>query len=120
MLASTITPDGVRMTLSLHDQDYSIEIDGQPLMSTRAPGSEKALADLAARELGGIDNVLSDYDLFTFAKYADEGAYSFVAGTLIIGLNTLLLSPTESSGEIRFREEWAAISFGGASFLEDR
>ena len=28
-------------------------VDGQALMSTRAPGSEKALADLAARELGG-------------------------------------------------------------------
>jgi spermidine synthase len=53
LLASTITPDGMRMTLSLHAGDYYIEVDGQALMSTRAPGSEKALADLAARELGG-------------------------------------------------------------------
>ena len=30
-----------------------IEVDGEALMSTRAPGSEKALADLAGRELAG-------------------------------------------------------------------
>lgn len=53
LLAETITPDGMRMTLSLHAGDYHIEVDGQALMSTRAPGSEKALADLAARELAG-------------------------------------------------------------------
>jgi len=41
------------MTLSLHAGDYYIEVDGQALMSTRAPGSEKAMADLAARELVG-------------------------------------------------------------------
>ena len=51
LLASTTTPDGMRMTLSLHGGDYRIEVDGQGLMSTRAPGSEKALADLAAQEL---------------------------------------------------------------------
>ncbi len=41
------------MTLSLHAGDYYIEVDGQPLMSTRAPGSEKALAEFAGRELAG-------------------------------------------------------------------
>jgi len=51
LLAETTTPDGLRMTLSLHAGDYYIEVDGQSLMSTRAPGSERALADLAAREL---------------------------------------------------------------------
>ncbi len=51
LLASTITPDGMRMTLSQHAGDYYIDLDGQGLMSTRAPGSEKALADLAAQEL---------------------------------------------------------------------
>lgn len=51
LLASTTTPDGMRMTLLLHAGDYYIEVDGQGLMSTRAPGSEKALADLAAQEL---------------------------------------------------------------------
>ena len=39
------------MTLSLHAGDYRIEVDGQGLMSTRAPRSEKALAELAAQEL---------------------------------------------------------------------
>ena len=51
LLASTITPDGMRMTLSLHAGDYYIDVDGRALMSTRAPGSEKALADLATQEL---------------------------------------------------------------------
>ena len=51
LLASTTTPDGMRMTLSLQAGDYYIELDGQGLMSTRATGSEKALADLAAQEL---------------------------------------------------------------------
>ena len=55
LLASTTTPDGMRMTLSLHAGDYYIDIDGQALMSTRAPGSEKALAEFAARELAGHD-----------------------------------------------------------------
>lgn len=41
------------MTLSLHAGDYYVEIEGQELMSTRAPGSEEALADLAAREMAG-------------------------------------------------------------------
>jgi spermidine synthase len=53
LLASTTTPDRRRMTLTLHGRDYSIEVDGQGLMSTRAPGSERALANLAARELEG-------------------------------------------------------------------
>ena len=53
LLASTVTPDGLRMTLFLHAGDYYIEVDGEALMSTRAPGSEKALADIAARETAG-------------------------------------------------------------------
>jgi len=53
LLAETVTPDGERMTLHLHADDYYIEVNGQELMSTRAPGSEKALADLAARETAG-------------------------------------------------------------------
>ena len=53
LLASTVTPDGLRMTLSLHAGDHYIDVEGQALMSTRAPGSERALAELAARELVG-------------------------------------------------------------------
>lgn len=53
LLASTVTPDGMRMTLTMHGDDYYIDVDGQGLMSTRAPGSERALAEIAARELRG-------------------------------------------------------------------
>ena len=53
LLASTITPDGNELTLSLHAGDYYIEVDRQALMSTRSPGSERAMAELAARELAG-------------------------------------------------------------------
>jgi spermidine synthase len=53
LLASTITPDGNELTLSLHAGDYYIDVDRQALMSTRAPGSEKAMAELAAQELAG-------------------------------------------------------------------
>jgi spermidine synthase len=53
LLASTTTPDGVRMTLSLHDGDYYVDVDGQLLMSSLAPGSEKAMAELAAKDLTG-------------------------------------------------------------------
>jgi spermidine synthase len=53
LLASTMTPEGLRMTLSLHAGDYYIDVDGQALMSTRAPGSEQALGRLAAEELAG-------------------------------------------------------------------
>jgi len=56
MLASTITPDAMRLTLSLQDGDYYIDVDGEPLMSTRAPGSEKALAGLALRELASYSH----------------------------------------------------------------
>ena len=41
------------MTLTRHVGDYYIDVDGETLMSTRAPGSEKALADLAAEVLSG-------------------------------------------------------------------
>ena len=51
LLASTTTPDGMRMTLTLHSGDYYIDVDGQALMGSRAPGSEKAMAEIAAREL---------------------------------------------------------------------
>ncbi len=51
LLASTTTPDRMRMTLSEQGGDYYIELDGQGLMSSRAPASEKVLANLAAQEL---------------------------------------------------------------------
>jgi spermidine synthase len=53
-LARTTTRDGVRLTLLQHSEDYYIEIDGATLMSTRAPGSERALAELAVSGLVDI------------------------------------------------------------------
>ncbi len=55
LLASTVTPDGMSMTLTQHAGDYYIDVDGDELMSTRAPGSERALATLAAEELSALD-----------------------------------------------------------------
>lgn len=51
LLAETRTPDGCCMTLSVRGTEYSIDVNGRELMSSRAPGSEKAMAELAAREL---------------------------------------------------------------------
>jgi spermidine synthase len=52
-LARTTTPDGRQLVLSRHSGDYYIDIDGHGLMSTRVTGSERALAELASRELSG-------------------------------------------------------------------
>ena len=53
-LARTKTHDGAQLTLLQHSDDYYIEIDGEPLMSTRETGSECALAELAIRGLTDI------------------------------------------------------------------
>ncbi len=50
-LANVTTPDGRRLTLHRHDRDFFIQLDGNELMSSRAHGSEVALAKLACREL---------------------------------------------------------------------
>ena len=63
-LASTTTTDGEELVLQSRGDDFFITLDGEELMSTRAPGSEEALAQLgceglAARErprilIGGL------------------------------------------------------------------
>ncbi len=53
-LARTTTPDGAQLTLLQHSDDYYIEVDGATLMSTRAPASERALAELAISALAYI------------------------------------------------------------------
>ena len=53
-LARTTTRDGTQLTLLQHSDDYYIDVDGATLMSTRAPGSERALAELAIR---GLDKI---------------------------------------------------------------
>ncbi len=50
-LASVTTPDGRRLTLHRRDSDFFIYVDGDELMSSRAHGSETALAELTCRDL---------------------------------------------------------------------
>ena len=57
-LARTTTPDGRQLTFHRRDADYFVYLDGEELMSTRAPGSERALAELACEGLGERPRVL--------------------------------------------------------------
>ena len=52
------TPDGRKLTLHRRDGDYFVYLDGDELMSSRAPGSETALAEMACDGLGGRPRVL--------------------------------------------------------------
>ena len=52
------TPDGRQLTFHRRDGDYYVYLDGDELMSTRAPGSERALAELACDGLEGRPRVL--------------------------------------------------------------
>ncbi len=52
------TPDGQQLTFHRRDGDYFVYLDGDELMSSRAPGSERALAELACANLGGKPRVL--------------------------------------------------------------
>ena len=45
------TPDGATITLTRHDREYLILVDGKPLMSSRMHGSEQALATLGCRHV---------------------------------------------------------------------
>jgi spermidine synthase len=48
------TPEGMELTLHRRDGDYFVYLDGDELMSSRAPGSERALAELACGGLGEV------------------------------------------------------------------
>jgi len=52
------TPEGQELTFHRRDDDYFVYLDGDELMSSRAPGSERALAELACSELSGRPRVL--------------------------------------------------------------
>ena len=52
------TPDGRQLTLHRRDGDYFVYLDGEELMSSRAPDSERALAELACEGLKGRPRVL--------------------------------------------------------------
>jgi spermidine synthase len=51
MLHETRAPDGTPIALARHDREYLILAGGKPLMSSRAHGSEEALASLGFRGL---------------------------------------------------------------------
>jgi len=52
------TPDGRKLSLHRRDGDYFVYLDGDELMSSRAAGSERALAELACDGLGDRPRVL--------------------------------------------------------------
>ena len=54
-LGRTDTPDGSDMRLTERDGEYVILVNGSTLMSSRAHGSEEALATLACRRLGAVE-----------------------------------------------------------------
>lgn len=51
ILASTRTPDGDVLTLHRRDGDFFLYLEGEELMSTRAPGTEVALAEIGCEGL---------------------------------------------------------------------
>ena len=53
-----ITPDGQALTFHRRDGDFFVYLDGEELMSSRAPGSERALAELACAGLEDKPRVL--------------------------------------------------------------
>jgi spermidine synthase len=52
-IADTRTPDGGKMVLYRHDQDFLIEVNGQDLMNSRHHESELELARLGCANLAG-------------------------------------------------------------------
>ena len=52
------TPDGRQLTLHRRDGDFFVNLDGDELMSSRAPGSERALAEMACEGLSDRPRVL--------------------------------------------------------------
>ena len=52
-LARATTPDGVEMILYEHDGVYTLRVDGYELMSSRAHGSEDALARMPCELIAG-------------------------------------------------------------------
>ena len=57
-LDSFTTPDGRELTFHRRDRDHFVYLDGDELMSSRAPGSERALAELGCEGLRGSPRVL--------------------------------------------------------------
>ena len=54
-IAQAETPSGDDIRLTEHDGEYVIHVNGKTLMSSRAHGSEEALATLACRHVGKVE-----------------------------------------------------------------
>jgi len=54
-LATAETPDGEALTLHRRDGDFFLYLEGEELMSTRAPGTEVALAELGCGGLAEVE-----------------------------------------------------------------
>ena len=55
LLGQTRTPDGSDMSLTARDGEFIILVDGKTLMSSRAHGSEEALASLACKHVATME-----------------------------------------------------------------
>ena len=55
VLGQTLTPDGTVLKLTRRDNEYIILANGKSLMSSRMHGSEEALATLACRRAGSLE-----------------------------------------------------------------
>jgi spermidine synthase len=55
LLGQTRTPDGSDMSLTARDGEFVILVDGKTLMSSRAHGSEEALASLACKHVATME-----------------------------------------------------------------
>jgi len=56
ILDTAVTPDGRELVLSRRGDLFLIQVDAEELMSSRAHGSEDALARLALEALGSVAN----------------------------------------------------------------
>lgn len=54
LVAESTTPDGLRMGLYTHDGDWSISLQGQELMHSKASASELFLGELGVERLGDV------------------------------------------------------------------
>ena len=55
LIGETITPNGDDLKLVRHTNEYIILANGKSLMSSRMHGSEEALATLACRRVGTLN-----------------------------------------------------------------
>jgi spermidine synthase len=55
LLGQTTTPDGTDLKLTRRDREYILLANGKTLMSSRIHGSEEALAALACRQVGKLE-----------------------------------------------------------------